>query len=259
MHTPSSSNFSTLIYFPSAYVLPPLPLQGNLPSYPFPVATSIKTPHQTSRTTKFKLRSTYEREDKTFVCVTLGYTTQYNYSQFHLFTCDLHFSLWLNNIALCICMNICVSYVHGPFTGWWIAKFLPFLSYCQRSSNNHRWAEISAVWYRVSWVYGRSRMDGPEGSFISISFEKAPDWISRCLYHFLPPNSMQGFVPFPHIHTSTCGHFCSWWPFWLRLQHSLGKGKCVTFGLCSCGSSLGEHLRNSHICMETWVSSLCRQ
>lgn len=101
----------------SFYVLPPLHLQGNLPSYPFPVATSTETPHQTSRTMKFKLGSTYEREDKTFVCVALGYITQYNYSQFHLFTCDLHFSLWLNNITLCICMNICVSYVHGPFTG----------------------------------------------------------------------------------------------------------------------------------------------
>lgn len=68
MHTPSSSSFSPLIYFPSTYVLPPLPLQGNLPSYSFPVAASTETPHQTSRTTKFKLDSTYEREDKTFVC-----------------------------------------------------------------------------------------------------------------------------------------------------------------------------------------------
>lgn len=68
MHTPSSSSFSTLIYFPSTYILPPLRLQGNLPSYPFPVAASTETPHQTSRTTKFKLGSTYERRQDVCLC-----------------------------------------------------------------------------------------------------------------------------------------------------------------------------------------------
>lgn len=199
MHTlpPQASLLSSTFLLPTSYH--PCVCKGTYPHTPSQLLLPQKL-HTKPAELQSSSLAPHMREDKTFVCVALGYTTQYNY-QFRLSTCDLHFSSWLNNIALCICMNICVSYVHGPFAGWWIAKFPPFLS-----SNNHRWAEISAGWYRVCWVFGRCRMDGPEGSFISISFEKPPDWILRRLT-FYPQTLWKGSFP-SSTSTPACAVIC---------------------------------------------------
>lgn len=136
-----------------------------MPSCPFPVPTSTGTPYQASRTTKFKLGSTYERQHLSvwlWVTPLSVITPSFIYLPANFsFLCS-----WI--IFHCVY----VARFHYPFTSlWWTAKFLPFLGYSEWSSNNHRWAEISAVWYKVCWVYVRSGINGVEGGFISIVLE----------------------------------------------------------------------------------------
>lgn len=154
---PSPSLITVIPFCHSDHLYPAIPLSIALPHSQgrFFRLSWLCAPGYVLTPENLEVRAFKEREHVMFVLWCLCYLFQYDVFLFHPFTYKIHEFIFLSN-------QILFHSIYAPcflfplidrriFRWLKIFSLFPFPSSCEKSSNEHMWANICGIGYQVLW------------------------------------------------------------------------------------------------------------